>query len=517
MWLGPIGGSPGIDNGLGLSGNAAYWHTIMIVGERFGGTYYVCLDITKRLEPRFMWEFTTNRMGFTFAETNPNPPPIGPIWIGFDPLNGDSVSTPAPRWVAMLGGGWDTDSTYNTSPSARGRGFYIVDIATGRLVWKYDQTDTQGLGAGMAMGYHTPATPALIAQTYAGSSHPWWMEAFEPDLGTEVWQFSFQHVADGVGQPTSWGLNYDSGDDLAKTCGSNTDNSGCVWPQLVFSQTYPNQTTTPEPSTWPFYYQVSAVGDMCSDVWVGVASGDRNNPLMCPAIGDYLVELKAPLPYVPIGGANPLNAGNLIGLSNTTGTSSIDACGGGINGWYMPLATLINASATGGTKSISVTYASSDVDFLDLFTPLLCASGSTSQFGCSVATGSGKMVGVSIFANPGAGVKGGQVVFRTSLGGGVPSAPINTTSVMVSGGGSSSGNSTTPTPQYSIPGCNGSSATYSVFNTTSGFNSNAGITAGVTNGWSGSQMSSPYFRINIPRNVERDLRSPSNTWSSHGR
>ena len=486
---------PGVPNGLpGLSGNAAYWHTIMIIGERLGGTYYICLDITNTLHPKFMWEFTTNDMAFTFGEVAPNPPPIGPVWLNYDPATDAPVSPPELRWVVLLNGGWDPGIL---SP-VRGNAFYMLDIATGKLVWKYDSTDDPN------MAYSTPATPIGITQGMLGTIHPWWMESFLPDLGGQLWQFSFLHLGDNP--PGVWAGSLGS-NNIVKTCISSSD-TNCFSGRRVFAAQDPPPARS---QAQQFYYQPSAIGDPCGDLWIGVAAGDRNNPLGCTPL-NYLYEINTPMPYVTQ--ASLLTGSNLTSLTSTSLGSGINSglCGAGA-GWSVTLSSFTGTAS--GTKSLSIPYATGGVEYFSVFTPdqNACVAQSTVQFSCNTLGGTGTMIGMAIYQIPGTGYKTGQLVFAKSTRGGIPSPPIPVTSI-VGSSGSSGSNPVQPTP-FSMPSCgtgpgNVALSTQIYGATSEGAIFNVGSISGA------NVLMYPILQLCIPKSVESTFMSPQNTWSSHG-
>jgi Tfp pilus tip-associated adhesin PilY1 len=481
---------PGVDNGLGLSGNAAYWHTIMIIGERLGGTYYICLDITNTLHPKFMWEFTTNDMGFTFGEVAPNPPPIGPIWLNYDPSTGSSLSSPALRWVIMLNGGWDPGILTPT----RGNAYYVVDIATGKLVWKYDQSNDSN------MAYPTAATPIGITQGILGTIHPWWMESFLPDLGGQLWQFSFLHMGDNP--PGSWAGSLGS-NNLVKTCISSTD-TNCFSGQRIFAAQNPPPALS---QAQQFYYQPSAIGDPCNDMWIGLAAGNRDNPLSCTPL-NYLYEINSPMPYVPQ--VPLLTASNLTSLTSLNGINS-GLCGAG-SGWYISLSSF--TSTAQGTKSLSIPYSTGGVEYFSVFTPdqNACVSGS-SMFSCNTLGGTGAMIGMAIYQIPGTGYKTGQLVFSKSTNQGIPSPPIPVTSIVGTPG--SGGSSTTPPTPFTIPSCGTGAGSMALSTQIYGATSEGSIfNAGSIGG--ANMLMYPILQLCIPKNMEGTFMNPQNAWSSHG-
>ncbi len=486
---------PGVDNGLGLSGNAAYWHTIMIIGERLGGTYYICLDITNTLHPKFMWEFTTNDMGFTFGEVAPNPPPIGPVWLGYDPATGASFATPQLRWVALLNGGWDP----GILTPARGNAFYMIDIATGKLVWKYDINDDPNMTAPIA------ATPIGITQGMLGTIHPWWMEAFAPDLGGQLWQFSFLHLGDNP--PGVWAGDL-GGNNIVKTCISSSD-TNCFSGQRVFAAQ--NPPPTPRNQGQEFYYQPSAIGDPCGDLWIGIAAGSRNNPLSCTPVNN-LYEINTPMPYVT---QTPLLTGsNLTQLTSTSLISGLNSglCGAGA-GWWITLSSFTDTAF--GTKSLSIPYATGGVEYFSVFTPdqNACVAQSTTQFSCNTLGGTGTMLGMAIYQIPGTGYKTGQLVFAKSTAQGIPSPPIPVTSI-VGTPGSGGSSTTTPTP-FSMPACGSGAGSMALSTQIYGSTSEGSIfNVGSISG--ANMLMYPILQLCIPKNVESTFMNPQNTWSTHG-
>ena len=482
---------PNVNNGLGLSGNAAFWHTIMIIGERLGGTYYICLDVTDTLHPKFMWEFTTNNMGFTFGEVAPNPPPIGAIWLGYDPSTTQPYASPRLRWVAMLSAGWDPGVTTN-----RGRGFYVVDVATGKLVWKYDQADDSN------MTYPMPASVANIAPPPASLAR-WWQQSILPDLGGQVWQFSFLpwHSSPGAWYG-SLGLK-----NIVRTCLSSTDVNCFMGQRFFAAQNPPVQTQLQQ-----FYYIPSATWDPCNNLWVNNAAGDRNNPLSCTP-QNYLYSTVAPSPYSQL--TSPITASNLTTLTNTSGYSNA-ICAGGNAGWDISLSSFTGTAS--GTKSLSVTYASNGIMYMGLFSPdqNACVAQTKTQFSCNLLGGTGVLIGMAMYALQGTGIKAGQAVYTVPTGSGIPSAPIPVTSIFGSSGSSPTQTTKTPPNPFSIPVCGGgsgnaSASTNMIVATSEGALKNLGSISNY------NLLMYPYLKICIPQNVEQTYINSQNIWSTHGR
>lgn len=378
----------GVDNGLGLAPPAAYWHTILIIGERLGGVYYIALDITDRLHPKFMWEFTDNDMGFTFDQVFTHSPPIGPVWLGFDP---DSVSTitTTTRWVVFLNAGYDLSATTPIS-NWRGRGFYVVDIKTGNKLWEDH-----------SMQYPTPASPSAVSRYLSGFS-----EAYLPDIGGNVWRYN-------LGSKTSPGA-YDYSTGEVRTCLSSND-TNCWSAQMIFAG--PPSTSTAFPQA--FYYIPSATFMPLPpyDVRLSLGAGDRMNPLSCSPVNRYYSFITPQLyaTQTTYGTAIPLTESNLTQLGGGT-LASLNS-----NGWFVKLNTFTGTGV--GTKNLAPSTYFNNIIYFTLFTPdPQACTASSSQFSCNAFGGTGVFVGLSYTGSIGTGQ-----FYYASLGSGIPSAPVVTT------------------------------------------------------------------------------------------
>ncbi|MGC8756344.1 MAG: pilus assembly protein [bacterium] len=381
----------GVDNGLGLAPPAAYWHTVLIIGERLGGVYYIALDITDRLHPKFMWEFTDQDMGFTFDQVFTHSPPIGPVWLGFDPQNTSTVTTTT-SWVVFLNGGYDLSATTPIS-NWRGRGFYVVDIKTGKKLWEDH-----------SMLYPTPASPSAVSRSLSGFS-----EAYLPDIGGNVWRYNF-------GTKTNPGA-YDSSTGEVRTCISSSD-TNCWSAQEIFAG--PPSTSTAFPQA--FYYIPSATFMPFPpyDVRISLGAGDRMNPLSCSPVNRYYSFITPQLyaTQTTYGTAIPLTESNLTQLGGGT-LASLNS-----NGWFVQLNTFTGTGQ--GTKNLAPSTYFNNIIYFTLFTPdpKACTTGTSTQFSCNAFGGTGVLVGLSYTGSIGTGQ-----FYYASLGSGIPSAPVVTTQI----------------------------------------------------------------------------------------
>ncbi len=115
---------------------------ILIFGERRGGNCYYALDVTNPDAPKFIWEISPD--GRTYLT---NPIDTNVATAGYQEL-GQTWSTPiigkiaygaGDKWVAFIGGGYDTneDNDPVTTSDSKGRAIYVVDVLTGSLVKRF--------------------------------------------------------------------------------------------------------------------------------------------------------------------------------------------------------------------------------------------------------------------------------------------------------------------------------------------------------------------------------------------
>lgn len=109
----------------------AEWRTVLIGGLGAGGRAYYALDVTDPTDPKALWEFTNDNLGYTFGQ-----PEIGKLRNG--------------KWVAVLPSGYN-----NVNPGdGKGR-IFVLDAYTGQPV--------TGLTGGLATSAGTTTTPAGLA------------------------------------------------------------------------------------------------------------------------------------------------------------------------------------------------------------------------------------------------------------------------------------------------------------------------------------------------------------------
>ena len=148
--------------------------------------------------------------------------PWSKMAMGKVKLNGNE------KWVGFVGGGYNNDANLN-----RGRGFFVVDLSDGSILWSY----TRGNNTDMA--YTIPASPAIVDTDKDGFIDT----AYIGDLGGNIWRFTFCTRADGP------------------SCGLSNWAGGRLFQSPTATPIY----TTP----------TVAKGDR---VWVFWGTGDKENP-----------------------------------------------------------------------------------------------------------------------------------------------------------------------------------------------------------------------------------------------
>lgn len=153
---------------------------ILIFGLRRGGNHYYALDVSDPLVPKYLWEIDPNAAGSPYAkiEQSWSTPNIGQVAC----LTTAPHCTGGKRWVAFIGGGYDTDQDNDTAPSSddKGTAVYVVDVFDGSLVASFTP-DTYP-----AMTRAIPSDVARVDTDYNGMID----RVYVGDLGGQMWRFN---------------------------------------------------------------------------------------------------------------------------------------------------------------------------------------------------------------------------------------------------------------------------------------------------------------------------------------
>lgn len=144
------------------------WRTILVGGMGGGGTAYYALDVTDPTAPKYLWEFSTANLGYTFSNASISKLPNG-------------------EWAVMFTSGYN-----NTANGGDGVGYlYALDPVTGTVKSGYPLSTGSGSGGSpsnlgkLSIWADNPATNNMAQYVYAG------------DLNGDLWRFDLDHNGTG--------------------------------------------------------------------------------------------------------------------------------------------------------------------------------------------------------------------------------------------------------------------------------------------------------------------------------
>ena len=137
------------------------WRTVLVSGERDGGKAYFALDVTDTYNPRYLWSFMDEALGYTWSK-----PSIGRTLVGRNDNLGET-------WFAAFGGGMPDIGDnlhagwyYTVPQGALGSSFYLVDVETGQTLWKMRFAD--GHANSDQMTHPIPGSAVVVDVTSDG-------------------------------------------------------------------------------------------------------------------------------------------------------------------------------------------------------------------------------------------------------------------------------------------------------------------------------------------------------------
>jgi len=199
VWLG---------SGDGTTKSASDWKTLLVFAQGRGATQtlwssssscdsgfsnvysastpYYCgyhaLDITNTAAPAYKWRITPSASQAPYLGD-----PWSKMMVHRVKVGGQE------KWVGFFGGGHNYSSCTGTGCDTRGKGFFVVELATGNILWSYTRADNSDLA------YAMPGTPTMIDSDNDGFIDV----AYIGDLGGNLWRFKFCFNADGSSCSTS--------------------------------------------------------------------------------------------------------------------------------------------------------------------------------------------------------------------------------------------------------------------------------------------------------------------------
>ena len=376
VWLG---------TGDGTAKSAGDWKTLLIVGEGRGGgntlwsssaycdsgfnaVYitsdpppypyycgYYAFDFTSPLTPVYQWRINPNS-----SQASSQAPYLGEPWsrvaMGRVKINGYE------KWVGFMGAGYNgSDCAGGGDCDTRGKGFYVVDLSNGSILWSYTRADN------ILMNYSLPASPAIVDTDNDGFIDT----VYVGDLGGNMWRFKFCTLSACDTSNWSGGLLF----------GSST---GVIRPIFI----------TP-----------SIAKDRNGNLWVEWGTGDKMDPTAANAQEKFYA----------VKDNDRTTAYGLSDLENiTSGTYTDDATK---HGWY------INLAGSGEKILADSTIFGGVVYFTSYFPPSggnpCDQAGTGSLYAVNFTTGAGV-----IPETDSGGTPTGSLVRSMTIGTGIPTAPV---------------------------------------------------------------------------------------------
>jgi type IV pilus assembly protein PilY1 len=341
------------------------WKTIAVFGLRRGGKAYYALDITNSTSPTYLWGFTDTNLGETWSE-----PAIGKI----------KLSDGTDKWVAFVGGGFDTTHTNYDSGVKVGESFFVIDLSNGAKLWEYynasGSTDDR-----QYMNFSIPATPTAVDLNNDGYID----RVYIGDVGGQLWKFDVSTPATtSAGLVTNW-----TGKRLFAAASSQTN-------PPVAGEFHPTQA---------IYNAPTLAYDANGSLWVFVGTGDRFHPNNTSSNRFYGIK-----DNTTMTNGSTLTESNLVNTSSGTGSVT--------QGWYVTLASNEKVMASADAFASIVLFTS--------FTPTTAAvcgggGGDAKLYSINMTTGD-----AALNLTSGAVLAAGQAVLAMAktIGTGIPSKPI---------------------------------------------------------------------------------------------
>ncbi len=179
--------------------NAGSYRTVLVMGQRGGGSAYFALDVTDPLNPTFLWQFTSQNMGQTYAR-----PAVGQFLVEVDGVvqeralallpggrgaadaaltasTGALGCVPQGAGVAPVSGNTTTSRARQRCWNCQGRVLHWVDIATGKAIQTLDsRTFNAPLTGGISLYPGDTGTVATRAFVTDEDGVVWRVDASNP-------------------------------------------------------------------------------------------------------------------------------------------------------------------------------------------------------------------------------------------------------------------------------------------------------------------------------------------------
>ena len=350
------------------------WKTIVVFGQRRGGNNYYALDITDTTNPLYLWSFTDARLGETWSE-----PAIGKI----------KMSDGTDKWVAFVGGGFDSTFANYDSGNVVSEAFFVIDLSNGAKLWEFSASVANSADAAQ-MNFSLPAPPTAVDLNGDGYID----RVYIADVGGQMWKFDMSKAASLV-----------SG--KVKNCSSLTD-TDCWMGKRLFaaasSQTNPPAAGQYYPAQG-MYSPPTLAYDANSNLWLFIGSGDRYHPNSTASNRFYGIKENTTM-----ANGSTLTESSLTNLGSGTGTIS--------QGWYVPLNSNEKVLASADVFNSIVLFTS--------FTPATAAvcgggGGDAKLYAINMTTGDAAL---NLTTGAVAVTGTAALTMAKTIGSGIPSKPI---------------------------------------------------------------------------------------------
>jgi len=144
------------------------------------------------------------------------------------------------KWVGFIGAGYNAgDCVGGGSCDPRGKGFFVVDLSNGNILWSYTRANNSN------MNYSMPASPAIADTDNDGFIDT----AYLGDLGENMWRFKFCRSSD-----------------MSSDCGTTNWSGGLLFDSAAVS------------GIRPIYTMAAVAKDDAGNLWVYWGTGDKTDP-----------------------------------------------------------------------------------------------------------------------------------------------------------------------------------------------------------------------------------------------
>lgn len=322
-----------------------------------------------------------NNSGTLFVTSTEGFPSSGTLLIGSD--IGTYTGTTATSFTGIPTGGSPSEKLDNhpineAVSSPLGRGFYVIDIRLGKVLWRLESVSDA------AMRYPFPSSPVGVDSDGNGYVD----YVYNVDTGGQLWRFDFQ--VQGI---------YDSA--------SHTVTAGWSGKRIFAPSSPPAE---------PFFHDLDVAVDSALNRWIYFGSGDREDPMGTGTGTLYAIRDKNP--SSPYSNANLQNFTSLLSDIDQTAFGTV---GKTQNGWFMELPNI-------NEKILARPVVFNDQLFFTSFEPTqnLCGGGGIARLygirlNLRAAAGSTATAGAGVLEVTGLSGKQRSLLIQ---GGGIASSPV---------------------------------------------------------------------------------------------